>query len=104
MKRRVVALAGAYGHVLQAAHPGFVDRKIGGKLVETHATEREPASKRCQRLAENGISLSTQLRQQSRKRRTARLVDASRRDQLVDELGNTLSSQARQRHRWYVER
>ena len=61
------------------------------------------AAERRQRLAEDGILLPGQLREQAGERGAAGLVDSTGGNQLINQILNILSAQPRQRHGGNVE-
>src|SRR5579864_1777321 len=65
MKGGIVSLTGANVHIFQTAHPRFVDGERRGQLVETESHESEPSAEGSERLAEDGILLTSQLGQQA---------------------------------------
>src|SRR5579872_3315971 len=77
MKGSFVALRGAHGDMVQGLKPGLVEGESCGEVVETQSHKSKATAEGGQGLAENGILLSLQLRQQTGKGGTAGLVDST---------------------------
>ena len=78
--------------------------RAAAQLIEAESGKCEAAAEGGQGLAENGILLALQLRQQAGKSGSTRLVDSAGRNQLVDERLDALSAERGQRgHRNVVQ-